>query len=191
MRKSGERGEGILTVIGFLSWVCLCCSPEPCQAIFWEGPLPPSCHIQKIIEREQLPALEMAGEWLKHLSKINTFNTTTTPPPSWFLSPVALFGDGSRQTLPSYWEHSVTPIFHPDFDSWVVWHMNWVAPGKWHQPDFAESLESYLKKVGHFCLSVEGNFCYCPGWERADAIPGCDYWANLHCLSSVLKYCLT
>lgn len=82
-------------------------------------------------------------------------------------------------------QHSVTSIFHPDCHSWEWWHTNGVAPGKWHQPEFTESLEPCLKLVGHSCLSTEGNLSSCAEWGRTDASPRC------HCSCSLWKHCLT
>lgn len=90
-----------------------------------------------------------------------------------FLSSVfALFEDGSNLTLPSSWEHSVTWMFHPGFHSWKEWHVNWVVPVKWHQPGLCRKPGIIL---GHFCFSLDGKLCHCPGWERRDATHCCDY----------------
>lgn len=60
-----------------------------------------------------------------------------------FLSSVALFEDGSKLTLPSSWEHSVTWMSYAGFHNWKEGHMNWVVPVKWHQPECTQSLEPY------------------------------------------------
>lgn len=90
IRKLGERGEQILTVVNFLWWVCLCYSPELRQAISWGGPLSRSYLMQQTIKSFQ--------HWKRQGTNLSAISTFKAPPN--FLSSVALIGDRSRQTLP-------------------------------------------------------------------------------------------
>lgn len=89
--------------------VCWCCSPEMSQVIFWSSSLSSPCPMQQIIEREHFPALEMAAEWLKYLSKINTFKS---PLSSISFICCHVWGWIKTDTALS-WDHSVTWMSHP------------------------------------------------------------------------------
>lgn len=147
--------------------VCWCCSPEMSQVIFWSSPLSSPCPMQQIIEREHFPALEMAAEWLKYLSKINTFKS---PLSSISFICCHVWGWIKTDTALS-WEHSVTWMSHPGSHSQKEGH----ELSGTSEMASARVCTKAWNHTGTVLLFTGWETSPCPGWERKDATPCCDY----------------